>query len=313
MLQRYIAVLQWTQPLITQWFGKHVLRYRVLHLFFGGIALLIGGVFLVNTLSDQFLQSTYGKVTNVVDRLYNSWLVISYDPVQWVATNMSWPVVWSTEQVHAAVASERPALSWWSVSLPANILTIDPKATVEDFPSYDTMLLVTDTYLIAKSDHEMRIIPLIDSKAEVSTGVVITEDMLTGLFAQWNTWLQGHGADIRQTVGGVLALWGILLLPLLAIMLTMWLSVGMLLVTLVCRWVSKLWIRIPFRTLFTWLSLSYLPIYLILKVLAWTQILPSAPIIWYLAMVACLAIYIVRVEERSKQLPNTSNNIDLPN
>jgi hypothetical protein len=46
------------------------------------------------------------------------------------------------------------------------------------------MLLVTDTYLIAQSDREMRIIPLIDSKAEVSTGVVITKDMLSGLFAQ---------------------------------------------------------------------------------------------------------------------------------
>ena len=45
------------------------------------------------------------------------------------------------------------------------------------------MLLVTDTYLIAQSSHEMRIVPLIDKKAEFSTGVVITKELLTGFFA----------------------------------------------------------------------------------------------------------------------------------
>lgn len=297
MIKHYLAQLQWTAPVVVQWFWYHVLRYRVIHLILGFIVLVGASIFVVRTVSDVFIQDIAAKIPPVVDQLYMTWLEIQYDPTVWIATNMSWPVVWTTKQVMSVFDSwnESVAIAW-----PKNILTIDTTATVEDFASYDTMMLLTQKYLIAQSTNDMRIIPLVGTNTEISTGVVITKTLLTELSNEWVSRLTAHGSEIRRTLVYI-ALWGwVILLPFLAIGMVGWLSVGMLLITLLSWWVSKLRVRVGYWELFTRLSLTYLPLYLLLKLLTWLSILPSVGVIGYLAMVACLAVYIVRVEDSNE-------------
>lgn len=301
MFQKYLSVLQGTTPVIAQSFWRHVLRYRLVHVVVGLLAVLVGSIFVVREVDDAFMQQLYGKATVAVDQLYMSGLVITYDPSVGVATNMSWPVVWTMEQIIDVTMKNEGIMNEEMNRWPRNFLTIDTTATVEDFPSYDTLLLVTQKYLIAQSTTEMRIVPLVSQETSTSTGIVITKELLTELSTQWSIWIASNGNEIRRTMLYILWGGGVLLIPFLALGMVAWVSLGMLLVTLVSWWLSKVWVRVSYRDLFTWLSLSYLPVYLVLKALMWMQIVPSIGIIGYVAMVACLAVYIVRHEQVEKE------------
>ena len=295
MIKTYLAQLQWTTPLVVQWFWQHVLRYRVVLLSIWCIVLWGVSIFIVRTVSDAFIQDIAAKIPPVVDQLYMTWLEIQYDPTIWITTNMSWPVVRTTKQVMSVfdLWNHSVPITW-----PENIFTIDTLATVEDFASYDTMMLLTQKYFITQSSNDMRIIPLVGTNTEISTGVVITKSLLTELSNEWVTWLAENGSEIRRTLVYMTLGGWLLLLPFLAVGMVVWLSVGMLLITLLSWWISKLRVRIGYWELFTRLSLTYLPLYLLLKLLVWFSVLPSVGVIGYLAMVACLAVYIVRLEEK---------------
>ncbi len=297
MFQKYLSVLQGATPVVVQSFWRHVVRYWLMHVVVWLLVAGAGSVFVLYQVDDVYMQQLYGKATVAVNQLYMSGLEIAYDPSSWVVTNMSWPVVRTMEQI-MEVAKIDPwmidtEMNWWTT----NFLTIDTTATIEDFPSYDTIMLVTQKYLIVQSNTEMRIVPFVSDQSTTSTGIVITKELLTELSTEWATWIATHGDEIRRTLVYILWGGGLLLLPFLALGMVARLSVGMLLVTLVSWWLSKVWVRVSYRQLFTWLSLSYLPVYLFLKTLMWIQVIPSIWIIGYIAMVGCLAVYIVRHEQ----------------
>lgn len=302
MFSSYFAILQGKKPLEVQSFWKHIVRYRLFHLCIGVV--LLGGwlIFVLNKVTPDYLQQVYGKVTTGIDQLYTPGLEISYDSIDWIATNASWPVVWTTAQVLNIFTPSLWSIEWSVTWWPKNLLTIDPSATVEEFASYDTMMLITQKYLIAQWNNDMRIVPLIQEDATTSTGIVITKELLTQVSTEWSTWLSVHGKDIRLWILYIVWGWWLLLLPFLALGIALSVSTGMLLVTLLSRWLSKIWVRVSYRQLFTRLSLSYLPVYVLLNIVMWSGVVPESSIIHYVAMIACLAVYIMRIEETAKEL-----------
>lgn len=301
MCRTYIDILRGRIPVSPQPFWKHILRYWLVHIVIGLILMIWMGIFVASRVTDAFIQNTYQQTITVADQLFMTGLEITYDPTTWITTNMSWPVVWTMEQVTNALP---PSLAWkWNDAFlwPKNVLVIDPTATVEDFPNYDTMMLMTQKYLLAQSSSEMKLIPLVKEGSTGSTAVLINKTLLTQLFDEWSTRIGQHGPDIRRTLFTILLVGGLLAIPLVAFSLVAWLSIGMLLITLVSRWLSKIWVRVSYRHLFTWLSYAYLLVYILLKALVWTNVLPWAWIIGYIAMIGCLAVYIVREDEKSKK------------
>lgn len=294
----YRAILAWNAPVPAQSFWRHVLRYWLLHMVVWVGTIIVWGVLLSRYVTTEGLSSTFSRAMSVVDELYMSGLVVSYDPAVGVATNMSGPVMWTSEEVLSVVGTHFGTDGMiQEEEWPSNMLVIDTTATVEDFVSYETLFLITEQYLVAGSPADMRVVPLVNSENSELTPVVIDKPFVDLLTTEWSTWIQTHSDEIRRMMVYILWWWALLFLPLLALSMTLWLSVGMLLVTLVGRWISKVWVRVWFYELFTWLSLSYLPIYILLKILFWSGILPWGGIIGYIAMVGCLAVYIVRAEE----------------
>lgn len=270
-----------------------------------GVVLLFFGVgFAFRWSSDASLQNLYGRGATAIDTLYMSGLEISFDPVMWLSTNMSWPVVRTTEQVWQAISSNYMLPDGWVAWWKKNVLVIAPQATVEDFPSLETMFLITDKYLVvawSSEVNEFRIISLISAESSPWSWIVITKPLLTEVLSEGAKRITANGGEVRRALLYTLVVVWVVCLPLIAFLLTGWLSVGMLFVTLISRLLSKFWVRVSYRHLFTWLSLSYLPLFLLLKVLTLTGILPAVGIIWYIVMVGCLAVYIVRVEKTTKQ------------
>jgi len=296
----YKAILEWKKPVQAQSFWRHVLRYRLVHMVVWVIFLIWWAIMLFRYVTPDALNKAFSSTVNVLDDLYMSWLVLTYDPLVGIATNMSWPVIRTSDDVFQAVkpyiSTIPEELSQW----PKNMLIIDPTASVENFTSYDTLFLVTEKYLVVWSPTDIRVVPFIKEDATELTQVVIDKQLITELTQKWSVRITNHGSEINRNLLYVLWWWTLLFLPLLALSMVLWLSAGMLLITLVSRWVSKLRIRVGFQELFTRLSWSYLPVYIVLKLLIWSNILPWGGIIWYIAMVWCLAIYIVRAEEHKK-------------
>ncbi len=294
----YRAILAWNAPVPAQSFWRHVLRYWLLHMVVWVGTIIVWGVLLSRYVTTEGLSSTFSRAMSVVDELYMSWLVVSYDPAVGVATNMSGPVMWTNEEVLGAIDKHfMTDGTMQQEEWPSNILVIDTTAAVDDFVAYETLFLITEQYLVAGTPTDMRVVPLIGHESEELTPVVIDKQLVDILTTEWSTWIQTHSSEIRRMMFYILWWWALLFLPLLALSITLWLSAGMLLVTLVSRWISKIWVRVWYYQLFTWLSLSYLPIYILLKTLFWSGILPWGGIIGYIAMVGCLAVFIVRAEE----------------
>lgn len=300
-MRSYLAVLQGKKPVVVQSFWKHLVRYRLVHCIAGLVALLVGMWFVVYWLQGDVLPQMLEKTTTVLTKLYPDELIISYSPTSGVATNMSGPVVWTTREVYEAineVLEEKHTDSARDLSgTPKNVLVIDPTAQIDAFASYETMILVTNKYLIANSSNQMRVTPLVSQDPwTASWGIVVDKTMVTNLPTKWTDWLDAHGSEVRGVVTTRWIVIWLLVIPLVALALTTWLSVGMLLVTLLCWWLSKIWVRVSYRTLFTWLSLSYLPVYIIVKLVTITGMVWGG-LIGYILMIACLAVYIVRLEE----------------
>ena len=297
MFQGYRAILKGIQPVVEQSFFVHLLRYRLVHIMFWGAVIIVWGLMLFSYLTPQRIQEQATTILAVTNELIPEGMQLTYDPVSWLSSASSGALIWSLREVITTLANYYPIPAPWGMTSLSNLLVIDPDATIQDVYIYDTLVLMTRDYLIRNINTTVQIDPW--SSFEITEQVIFDRSLLLTVSQTIEAYLAEHAGTVRWTIVGVAVGLCLLLLPFLAALLTLWVTLIMLVITLFGRWLSKLWVRTSYWYLFTGLSWLYLPIYLVQKSLERSFILSSSLLITYLLMLGCLAVLIVRLEEKN--------------
>ena len=82
------------------------------------------------------------------------------------------------------------------------MLVLDLSGSVESLTTYDTLLLLTQTYMYARSSNEMKIYPLISPEAqqEITAPIRLNKTTVTTSITQAKTWVTTDGGELRTTI-----------------------------------------------------------------------------------------------------------------
>lgn len=292
--RNYLLFLQWKSQLPTVSFWSHVLRYGLFYSVVWIIAIIWGYLYLTGFVSVPTLQTQYTRISEGIQQLYQTGLVVSYDPKLGIATNATGPVIVSLQQVMQAFSFEEDTST---VAMKKNLLVLDTSWTVEQFSSYDSIILLTATHLVAQGNNEMKVVPVTTSDSTQST-IMITQDTIQALITEGRTRIDLHGKEFLQKI----FLWwwviALVLLPLFAFLWAVHLLWGLAVMAFFARLLSKLWVTISYQQLFRGLAWLYLPFFMLFSVLSWIGFGLPFYVSW-LVMLALLGVLIEHEDNNS--------------